>query len=97
MPTLVEVRDYLGVDWVDEATDRRINGLISVADSFMVGSLGVGYPGDDPRVKELSLIIIGQLYDNTDPIAKVSNSIQKMVDDMSLQIRLEMRGDGIEV
>ncbi len=97
MPTLVEVRDYLGVDWVDEAIDRRLNGLISVADSFMVGSLGVGYPSDDPRVKELSLIIIGQLYDNTDPIAKVSNSIQKMVDDMSLQIRLEMRGDGIEI
>lgn len=97
MPTLQEVKDYLGIEWEDEATERRLNGLISVADSFLVGSLGEDYPSDDPRVKELALIIIGQLYDNTDPIAKVSNSIQKMVDDMSLQIRLDMRGGSDEI
>ena len=46
---------------------------------------------DDPRVTELALIIIQDLYDNKGLNEKVSGNIRRMVDDFSTQIRMELR------
>ncbi len=94
MPTLQDAKDYLGIDYTDAATDRRVTQTISVAERFLEGSLGVGFPQDDPRVKELALIVIGDLYDNHSMTEKLSHTTRKIVQDFSLQIRLDMRTGG---
>jgi len=93
MPTLQDVKDYLGIDYTDAATDRRLTKTISVAGKFLEGSLGVGYPLDDPRVHELALIVIADLYDNHTMTEKVSGNIRRLVADFSQQVRLDMRSE----
>lgn len=92
MPTVQDIKDRLGIDWTDEATERRLTHLIQVAATYLQASLGIGYPTDDARVKEMALIIIGDLYDQGAQSDKVTANIQRLIDDFSLQIKLEMRG-----
>lgn len=92
MPTLEDVLDYLGYDYADDNIKRNINRAISTAEAYLKGSLGKDYPVDDPRVKELALIVIADLYENRTINDKVSGNVRKLVNDFELQIRLEMRG-----
>lgn len=86
-----DVKDYLGIDFTDDATDRLIARMLSTADAYMKGSLGVNYPTDDERVQMVSKIIISDLYDHRDLSDKVSGATRRLVDSMLLQVRLEMR------
>ena len=91
MPTLEDVLDYLGYDYADDNIKRNINRAISTAEAYLKGSLGKNYPVDDPRVKELSLIVTADLYENRTINDKVSGNVRKLVNDLELQIKLEMR------
>lgn len=95
MPTTEEVLAYLGIDYADEMINKNIERSISVADAYLKGSIGENYPTDDPRVKELALIFISDLYDNRGMIEKVAGNVRRLVDDMSLQLRLELRSKGV--
>ena len=86
-----EVKDNLGIDYADEMVERNINRAIKTADAYLKGSIGENYPTDDPRAKELALIIISDLYDNRGFNATVSGNARRLVDDLSLQLRLELR------
>ena len=86
-----EVKDYLGIDYVDEMVERNINRTIKTADAYLKGSIGENYPVSDSRAKELALIIISDLYDNRGIKDTVSGNTRKLVDDISLQLRLELR------
>lgn len=97
MPTVQDVLDYLGYDYADDMIKRNIERSIKVADSYLKGSIGKNYPLDDPRAKELALIVISDLYDNRGIIEKVSGNVRRLVDDFSLQLRLESRGDDNDV
>lgn len=87
-----DVMDHLGIDVSDDMTERKITRCIKVAESYLEGSLGKGYPVDDPRVQELMLVVVSDLYDNRGMTEKVSGTVRKLVSDFSLQLRLEMRG-----
>lgn len=97
MPTVQEVLDYLGIDYADDMINRNIRRLIKVADRHLQGSLGKDYPKTDPRVIELALIVIADLYDNRGLTEKVSGNVRKLVSDFSLQLRLEMRSTDTNV
>lgn len=86
-----DVKDYLGIDFTDDATDRLIARMLSTSDAYMKGALGESYPVDDERVKQVQNIIISDLYDHRDLSDKVSGAIRRVVDSMLLQVRLEMR------
>lgn len=86
-----EVRDYLGIDYADETVERNINRAIKTADAYLKGSIGENYPTEDPRAKELALIIISDLYDNRGLQSTISGNTRRLVDDLSLQLRLELR------
>jgi hypothetical protein len=86
-----EVKDNLGIDYADEMVERNINRAIKTADAYLKGSIGENYPTDDPRAKELALIIISDLYDNRGFNSTVSGNTRRLVDDLSLQLRLELR------
>ena len=93
MPTTEEVLAYLGIDYADDVVNKNIERSILVADAYLKGSIGTNYPTDDPRVKELALIFISDLYDNRGIIEKVAGNVRRLVDDMSLQLRLELRSN----
>lgn len=96
MPTIEDVKAYLGIDYADEMVNKNIERCILTADAYLKGSIGKDYPVDDPRVKELALIFISDLYDNRGMIEKVAGNVRRLVDDMSLQLRLELRSSKSE-
>lgn len=86
-----EVLSYLGIDYSDEMVIINIERIIRTADAYLKGSIGENYPVTDPRSKELALIIISDLYDNRGLNSTVSGNVRRLVDDLSLQLRLELR------
>ena len=89
--TVQDVKDHLGYDLTDEMVERKIKRLMGVADAYLTGAIGKDFPIDDPRVKELALIVIADLYENRSLVSgKVSNQTRQLVNDFSLQLRLEL-------
>ena len=86
-----EVLAYLGIDYSDDMVTANIERAIKTADAYLKGSIGEGYPVEDPRAKELALIIISDLYDNRGLNSTVSGNTRRLVEDLSLQLRLELR------
>ena len=95
--TAQDVKDYLGIDFADDATDRLVTAMISTADAYLKGALGASYPVDDERVKMVAKIIISDLYDHRDLSDKVTGATRRLVDTMLKQVRLEMRSAGESV
>ena len=89
-----DVKDYLGIDFADDATDRLVTAMVSTADAYMKGALGANYPAEDERVKMVEKIIISDLYDHRDLSDKVAGATRRLVDSMLQQVRLEMRAAG---
>ena len=89
--SVAEVLAYLGIDYSDDMVTKNIERAIKTADAYLKGSIGDSYPVEDPRSKELALIIISDLYDNRGLNSTVSGNTRKLVDDLSLQLRLELR------
>ena len=86
-----EVLKYLGIDYSDDMVTSNIERTIKTADAYLKGSIGEDYPVEDPKAKELALIIISDLYDNRGLNSTVSGNTRRLVDDLSLQLRLELR------
>lgn len=91
MPTRDEVLEYLGYDYVDESVNRKVDRLINVANRWMRGAIGEDYDESDIRVKELALIVIGDLYDNNGVSERVSTNTRHLVNDLILQLQMEYR------
>lgn len=89
--TVDEVLAYLGIDYSDDMVNTNIERIIKTADAYLKGAIGENYPIDDPRSKELALLVVSDLYDNRGLISTVSGNTRKLVDDLSLQLRLELR------
>lgn len=87
----VEVKEYLGIDYTDGPTEKRMGHLIKVADKYLIGALGANYPTNDERVIEIAFIVISDLYDNHDLVEKISGNVRRLVIDFSMQIKLEMK------
>lgn len=92
MVTVEDVKNYLGIDYADNMVESNIARMIKTSDSYLKGSIGDPYPDDDPRAVELALIIIADLYNNRDLSDRVTANTRRLVDDMSLQLRCELRG-----
>lgn len=86
--TLDEVKSYLGIDYSDAMIDNNLNRLIGTAESYIKGAVGENYPQDN-RAKELALIVISDLYDNRGMCENSSSNLRKIINDLSLQLRLE--------
>jgi uncharacterized phage protein (predicted DNA packaging) len=89
MLTLQEVKDYLRVDFNED--DALISSLMTAADEYLKSSVGVEYDNTSERAKTLSLIVISDLYDNRGLSDKASANVRRLVEDFSLQLRLELR------
>lgn len=90
MPTIEEVKDYLGIDFDDDVSNRNITRFIDVAESYLKGAISV-IPEDDERVKQLALFIIEELYDRGSYSVKENSTIEKMKNDFIMQLQCEGR------
>ena len=93
MLNLREALDYLGIDAEDDMIINNINRQIEVADCHLKAAVGDDYPADDPRMKEVALMIVGELYDKRTLSAKEESRINSLARQYMRQIRLEMRGE----
>ena len=93
MPTLEEVKDYLGIDFDDEVSNRNIQRYIKVAESYLKGAID-NLPTNDERVKQLTLFIIEDLYDRGSYSVKENSTLEKMKNDFILQLQCEGRNNG---
>lgn len=89
--TMESLRDHLGIDYEDPSTARILSRLLSVADRYMVGALGTGYPAEDERVIQAQLMICDDLFSTRGTSDKVSGATRRLLDNLLLQVRLEMR------
>lgn len=88
-----EVLAYLGIDYTDSMVNANITRLIRTADAYLKGAIGDNYPVDDPKAKEIALIVISDLYDNrgVHPSTGANNNLRRLLEDLSLQLKLELR------
>ena len=93
MPTLEEVKDYLGIDFKDAVSDRNIQRYIFLAETYLKGSID-NLPTNDERVKQLALFIIEDLYDRKSYSVKENNTLEKLKNDFILQLQCEGRKNG---
>ena len=91
MPTIEEVKDYLGIDYNDDVSNMNIKKYMNVADSWLKGSIGNNYPKDDERAKQLALFVIEDLYDRGSYSVKENKNIEKLKNDFIMQLQCEGR------
>lgn len=91
--TMDEVLAYLGIDYADDMVTKNIERLIKTTDAYLKGAIGDSYPVDDPKAKELALIVISDFYDNrgVHPATGANNNMRRLVEDLALQLKLELR------
>ena len=92
MVTLEELREYLGIDFPDEATDKRLKGILKVAKDFVRNAVG-DIPDDNPIKREVMLSVSRDLYDHRILTAKEEGSYTRLLQSMMLQLRLEACDD----
>jgi hypothetical protein len=91
MPTIEEIKDYLGIDYDDDVSNRNIKKYMNVADSWLKGAIGENYPKNDERAKQLALFVIEDLYDRGSYSVKENKNIEKMKNDFIMQLQCEGR------
>lgn len=91
--TVSDVLDYLGIDYADEMINRNVERCINTAGAYLKGAIGDNLPVDDPRVKELALIVTSDFYENRGLLASgtPANNTRRLVNDLEWQLRLELR------
>ena len=87
--TIEELADYLGIDIIDAQVTRNLTRVIISADSWLNSGVVENYNSEDPKSKELALIIAAELYDNRSLSVGDSNTARKLVSDFSLQMKAE--------
>lgn len=94
MPTVEEALAYLGIDYTDDVVTANVTRALASAKSLVYGSVGEDvevYMPDDPRIKELVLIYLDDLYTQRGLSYKQIGSQRRLIADMEWQLRLELR------
>jgi hypothetical protein len=87
--TVQELADYLGIDIIDTQVTNNLTRVINSADSWLRSGVDPQYLSDDPKCKELMLIIAADLYDNRSLSSSVASTVRKLVRDYTLQLKAE--------
>lgn len=94
MPTIEDALNYLGIDYTDAMVEANASRALRAARASVLGAVGEDvetYLPNDPRVDELTLIFFEDLYSQRGVSAKVSGATRRLVTDMELQLRMDLR------
>jgi len=92
--TYEEALEYLAIDYADDIVERNVRRALASAVGVLRGAVGVDVTEllpDDPRVKELTLIYLDDLYSERGVSAKVAGATRRLVQTLELQIITELR------
>lgn len=89
-----DVFDYLGIDYADDMTSRRVKALIDTIDAYLTGAIGENYaaiigPNGLAKAREIGLMLIGELYDSRGATDKERSVIRSLLSSMMLQLQLD--------
>lgn len=87
MLTLEEVKNNLRID--TDLDDNYIEGLITTSSMFIMGTLEVETPPNDPRFKTLQFMLVSLWYENRVP---ATNAMQQRVPFTILSMIHQLRG-----
>lgn len=94
MLTQQKALSYLGIDYADDLIRDNVDRCIAAAKAVLLGAIGsdvLDHFADDPRILELELIYMEDLYSQRGIGAKVSGATRRLVACMELQLRIELR------
>lgn len=94
LPTLQDALQHMGFDYEDPMVSLNAQRALNTAIATMHGAVGKDaekYLPDDPRITELVLIYTDDLYSERGASTKVSYATRRLVSDMELQLRMELR------
>ena len=95
MPTIDDALEYLGIDYEDSVVTANVRRSLEAAQSVLYGAVGEDvetYLPDDPRVTKLVLMYTDELYSGRGVAGSNAGSATgRLVADMELQLRLELR------
>lgn len=94
MPTIEDCLAYLGIDYADDLIRKNVTRALATAIKVLHGAVGEDVETlmpNDSRARELVLIYMDDLYSEKGVSAKVTGATRRMVADMELQLRLELR------
>lgn len=100
MPTFEEALQYLAIDYADEVITANVKRALAAARKTVHGSVGDDVEtllAGDPRVKELILLYLDDLYSIRGLTNKAIGSTRRLVTDLEWQLRLELRQRRAEV
>ena len=93
MVNLQDALLFLGYDETDAVIVYNVERQLATARRILLGAVGEDvetYLPGDPRVDELTLIILDDLHTNRGRSAKEANALRCSVHDMEQQLRLEL-------
>lgn len=87
------VRDYLGIEEENDAViNRNIERQCAAADRYLQSAIHKNYDRDDPRAKELAVMVVAELYDNRGIISsRADAAFRRIAREFMQQMRLEMQ------
>lgn len=94
MLTIDEAIASLGIDYADDVVKANVRRKLAAAQQTLYGAVGEDVfelLPDDGRAIELLTTYLDDLYYNRGVSAKVSGATRRMVADMELQLRMELR------
>lgn len=94
MPQVEDCLAYLGIDYADDLVRKNVVRALATAVKVLHGAVGEDVETlmpNDPRASELVLIYMDDLYSDKGVSAKVTGATRRMVADMEMQLRLELR------
>ncbi len=92
MPTIEEAKDYLGIDYDDDKSQKNIQNYIKLAEKYLTGCINnFDNFKDDERVKQLALFIIEDLYDRKSNTIKENSTLTKLKNSLIIQLQCEGR------
>lgn len=91
---LQDVYDYLGIDYADDMVTRRVTALISLADGYLISAVGRDYmsklsPDQMDKVRELSLMLIADLYSMRGHSVKEESAARRLFQNMLLHMQID--------
>lgn len=91
------LKDYVGVDYADEATERMIDQSLSAAYSYLSNGICDPLPDPDPPDPELNqvlLMVAADFFESRGTASKEIGASKRMYQSMMQQLRARYTGDG---